>query len=53
MSRDNDPSMSYEGTMSRHSAEQAVVEQLQNILATTQDMRIRKSITQAIEKIEG
>lgn len=53
MSRDNDPSMSYEGTMSRHSAEQAVIEQLQNILATTQDMRIRKSITQAIEKIEG
>lgn len=38
---------------SRHDAEQAVVQKLQNILTTTKDAHIRKAIMQAMEKIDG
>lgn len=44
---------SYERGYSRHTAEQMVVAKLQDILATTKDHRIRKAITQAMEKIDN
>ena len=43
---------SYDG-YSRHTAEQIVVQKLQDILATTKDTHIRKAIMQAMEKIDG
>ncbi len=53
MSRDNAPHTRMMDGMSYHSAEEDAVARMQDILANTNDMRVRKAVTKAIETIEG
>lgn len=45
--------MSRDNGMSHRAAEEDAVARLQDILANTDDMRIRKAVTKAMETIEG
>lgn len=45
--------MSRDNGMSHRAAEEDAVARLQDILANTEDMRIRKAVTKAMETIEG
>ena len=53
MSRDNAPHTRMMDGMSYHSAEEDAVARMQDILANTNDMRVRKAVTKAIEAIEN
>ena len=53
MSRDNAPHTRMMDGMSYHSAEEDAVARLQDILANTNDMRVRKAVTKAMETIES
>lgn len=53
MSRDNAPHTRMMDGMSYHSAEEDAVARMQDILANTNDMRVRKAVTKAIETIEN
>lgn len=53
MSRDNSPHARTMDGMSYHSAEEDAIARMQDILANTNDMRVRKAVTKAIETIEN